>query len=533
MIDLQNQLIVLKPFLDKDFILRGQFELLDERKEMLFLGSPWFNSVEQIRENKLVIKDFANHDPLIDLLHVLKSIELTNEDLKQLIETSNRQKESLKKLNKEFRDSALFTEQNPDPLLRIGFSGALLQNNPAASKLDFIEYQGKVYRNDEFFKLIVADMPKEFNRWEIECRSNNIDYIFTCVSIPKEEYVNLYGIDITEKKRDQSELGKLSKIIEETINAVIIADISGKIEWVNKGFEKMTGYSLKEAIGKSPGSLLQGENTDPETVDLMRRKVHNVEPFTCEILNYKKNGEPYWLRINAQPIFDDSGRPVQFFAIEEDITLEKQIQEKLESQRRFYEQILDNIPADIAVFDRDHTYLYVNPKGIRDDKLRKWMIGKKDEDYIAKRNKDESMLNDRKLTFNSVLESKQLQSWEEKLQQPDGNSKYIMRYLYPVLKNQDEVEMLIGYGVDITKVKKIQEQIQQSEKKYRDVIDNSLAIVTTHDLEGRFLTVNPMVEKLFGYKEKEIVGRFLTDFMPDVDKRFFNEGYLNNIKKEK
>ncbi|MDN3642955.1 PAS domain S-box protein [Lutimonas halocynthiae] len=533
LVSVQNQLIVLKSSLDTELTLRGQFELLEEAGEILFVGTPWFNSMAQITEKNLVINDFANHDPLVDLLHVLKSVELTNEDLKELISTINEQKSELKIANSKFKDVALFTEQNPDPLLRIDHKGNLIQNNPAAAKLDFIEYEGVTYRNDAFFKLIVKDFEQKSDKWELECSSNNIDYSFTCVPVLGEDYINFYGTDITRQKEYKLELEKLSLIVQKTVNAVIITDANGKIEWINNGFVNMTGYELLEVKGKTPGSLLQGEKTNPETIAYMKRQIQNKEPFTCEIYNYTKTGEGYWLRINAQPLFNDQGEVSQFFAIEEDITFEKQAQEKLENQRKFYEQILDNIPTDIAVFDPEHTYLYINPKGIKDPVLRKWMIGKKDEDYIKKRNKPLSLLDGRKKVFKSVLDSKKLKSWEEELKQPDDSIHYIMRNMFPVINRDDKVELVIGYGIDITNIKEIQHEKEQSEKRYRDVIDNTLAIVTTHDLNGRFLTVNPMVYKLYGYKDEEVIGRYLTDYMPKADKSLFHNVYLKKILKDK
>jgi PAS domain S-box-containing protein len=75
--------------------------------------------------------------------------------------------------------------------------------------------------------------------------------------------------------------------------------------------------------------------------------------------------------------------------------------------------------------------------------------------------------------------------------------------------------------------------LNRAKKKYRDVIENSLAIVTTHDMEGRFLTVNPMVMKLYGYSDEEVTGHLLTDFMPAEDKLLFKETYLDKIEQDK
>lgn len=530
LIVLQNQMILLELSSDKKIMLRGQFEYMEEREEVLFLGSPWFGSMEQLRENNLQINDFAKNDPLIDLLHVLKTVEITNDDLKELVATSNDQKNELKKANKENSDIALFTIQNPGPIIRIDYDGDILQNNPAASVLDFIEFEGETYRNDLFFKMITSGIDTELKKWNFEARSNEIDYSFDCVAIPDKGYINIYGRDITKQKINQQEIEKLSFIVQETTSSVVITDPEGKIEWVNKAFEKITGYNLAEAKGLSPGKLLQGEKTDQRRANYMRQMVKHAKPFICEIYNYKKSGEGYWGRISAQPIFNQKGQLVNYFALKEDITFEKKAESKLDELRVFYEKILDNIPADIVVFDKEHRFLYVNPMGIGDAKLRKWIIGKKDEDYVKERNKPISILEGRRKVFNSIMESKELQSWEEEFEQADGTSKYMLRNMFPVVNNDSEVELIISYGVNITHIKNIQQQKEESEKKYREIIDNSLAIITTHDLKGKFLDANPMITKVFGYTDSEFMGRHLTDFMLDEDKLLFEEVYLNKIK---
>lgn len=657
---LQNQVVEIEVSCDKKMILKGHFEYREDRAELLFLGSPYFSSIDDVLEHKLVKEDFAKNDPLFDVLQLLKTIESENDHLKKLVCDTNNQNIELINANKEFYDLALFPKQNPNPNIRINYNGDLLQNNLAASKLDFIEYDGNKYSNELFFKLIASRIDKKIKRWNFEVRSNNIDYSFDCVAMPDDGYINIYARDIANRKLIQKELDKFSLIIQETLNAVIITNSQGQIDWVNKAFTEMTGYDLSEVKGKAPGTFLQGKDTNMETVAYMRQQIINSKPFRCEVFNYKKTGEGYWLRINGQPIFDTKGKVTNFFAIEEDITLEKETEaklqafdqninialqkigdnvwvhdyrtnrstfspkeydllgysptdfksdvelwyncifkedkilvedldrkyrngqidqhsieyrivhkdgtikwvldrgaviektidgkplktigthtditerinadKKLEELRDFYEKILDNIPSDIAVFDKEHHYLYVNPMAIRDETLRKWIIGKKDEDYIKERNKHIKILHGRRKLFNSVLKSKELKSWEEELNLPDGKRKYVLRNMYPVVNKNLEVELVIGYGVDVTNIKNIQRQKEESEKKYSEIINNSLAIISTHDLQGKFIDANPMIEKVFGYSNSEFLGHHLTDFMPEQDRPFFNETYLDKIK---
>ncbi|MFX7571084.1 hypothetical protein ABTJ55_20095, partial [Acinetobacter baumannii] len=81
--------------------------------------------------------------------------------------------------------------------------------------------------------------------------------------------------------------------------------------------------------------------------------------------------------------------------------------------------ILNNIPADIAVFDNQHRYLFVNPKSIKNKEVRNWIIGKKEEDYINLRNKPKYVLAGKRALFNEVQQSKKLRNWEEEITKPD------------------------------------------------------------------------------------------------------------------
>ena len=80
-----NKLIIIQCHNKQKTILRGQIEYLKENNQLLFLGSPWMKSMEEVIDNHLTLNDFAFHDPLIDLLNVFKTLEITNQDLKELL----------------------------------------------------------------------------------------------------------------------------------------------------------------------------------------------------------------------------------------------------------------------------------------------------------------------------------------------------------------------------------------------------------------------------------------------------------------
>jgi PAS domain S-box-containing protein len=135
-----------------------------------------------------------------------------------------------------------------------------------------------------------------------------------------------------------AELSRLAMVAQRTNNAVVIADTQRLVTWVNEGFERITGYGPSEAVGQSPGRLLQSERTDPATVLAMQVALDAGRGFRGEVLNRGKSGAHYWVDLDIQPLHDDSGQPIGFMSIETDITERKLAEAALRASQDFLEQ---------------------------------------------------------------------------------------------------------------------------------------------------------------------------------------------------
>lgn len=163
-----------------------------------------------------------------------------------------------------------------------------------------------------------------------------------------------------ELRTAEAEARRLALVAERTHNAVIITDSAGRIEWTNAGFTRVSGYTAGEVIGRTPGSFLQGPETDPATVALMRAAIGRGEAFAVEVRNYHKSGRPYWLSIDAQPLRDDTGRVTRFMAIESDITARKLTEQSLADIRELQQAILDGTAYAIISSTPDGTIATFN-----------------------------------------------------------------------------------------------------------------------------------------------------------------------------
>lgn len=154
---------------------------------------------------------------------------------------------------------------------------------------------------------------------------------------------------------DYKQFELLSKVVSNTSTSVLITNKDGLVEYVNPGFEVLSGYTLAEVKGKKPGNFLQGEQTDKETVKRISKNLKNKQPFYEEILNFDKNGVPYWIVLSVNPTFDDNGQHTGFVGVSSDIR---------EIKRQVLEQInqKDAISSHSAVieFNEDGQFLSAN-----------------------------------------------------------------------------------------------------------------------------------------------------------------------------
>lgn len=112
-------------------------------------------------------------------------------------------------------------------------------------------------------------------------------------------------------------LGMIDNRPQQTVEeGFVMADANGLVQWVNPAFTTMCGYSVEELRGRKLGPILQGELTDQSVAARLRAAVEARIPCTEALINYHKNGTPYWVSINVTPIYSSDGEFLWFVARE-------------------------------------------------------------------------------------------------------------------------------------------------------------------------------------------------------------------------
>ena len=133
--------------------------------------------------------------------------------------------------------------------------------------------------------------------------------------------------DDTDRRRSEAAMRMRDRAIQAVSEGILITDANqpdNPIVFAGHGFERMTGYPADDVMGKNC-RFLQGDDTDLDTVTALRAAVHDGRECTVEILNYKRDGTPFWNALSITPVRDDWGKVVQFVGVQTDVTEKREL----------------------------------------------------------------------------------------------------------------------------------------------------------------------------------------------------------------
>jgi PAS domain S-box-containing protein len=181
--------------------------------------------------------------------------------------------------------------------------------------------------------------------------------------------------------------------------------------------------------------------------------------------------------------------------------------DELELSSLQLQQILDNIPAEVAMFDLDGRYRYVNPAGIPDPSEREWVIGKTPVDYAERTGASEDLGRDAVKAIGRCIEEQHLVSTEQALKSDDGEEKYFVRLYSPVLDRCGSVTRVIGYGLDISDLREAEEALRETQERLLQAQKmesiGRLAGGIAHDFNNLLTTITGNADLLLMDMEKD------------------------------
>jgi PAS domain S-box-containing protein len=238
--------------------------------------------------------------------------------------------------------------KSPSGIMIRGGAGEIIWMNEAMEQIigyTLSELKGSTVGNKlvgeetdlEVFQTAVQAV-KENRPYEVEIKIYKKDGSTAWVFISNSPLFNDTGnverqigvmVDITERKKAEEQLTKLSLVASSTTSGVVINNSEGKVEWVNTAFEKITGYKLDDVQNKHLGDSLKGELTDVSIIQKARELSRQKQSFEVDLLIYRKDGQPIWVSVINSVITDDKGRVDKYIEVIIDITAKKKAEHEL------------------------------------------------------------------------------------------------------------------------------------------------------------------------------------------------------------
>ncbi|MCC3155126.1 ATP-binding protein [Hymenobacter sp. BT770] len=317
---------------------------------------------------------------------------------------------------------------------------------------------------------------------------------------------------MSQELREQLALRKvfINQMAQALPAALYLYSLAEQTEvFFNDRLYQMLQYPPEEIGGLKPrllDALLHPD--DKPRLLLHHEQLRNAPvgpPGQIELRLRARNGQWTWVRVQ-DTVFarDANGRVEQLLGTIQDIHAEKAFTEQLLAQKDFFEIILNNIPAGISVFDATQTCRFVNQREVPSAALQQQLVGQDLAAYCQAQPWEEAAIARHHAQFHRALETRQEVAWEES---PTPNvPTHRLRKCYPVLGATGEVAYLIGYGVDITQRKQIEQQLANEQALVRQVIAANPNPMCVQDESGTYILANEAYAQLHNLSMTELLG---------------------------
>lgn len=164
-------------------------------------------------------------------------------------------------------------------------------------------------------------------------------------------------------------------------------------------------------------------------------------------------------------------------------------------QEAFFKRVFDVLPAEVVIFDSDFRYLYINPIAVKDPEIRNWMIGRNDIEYCEMRGMDTRIGVERQQLYKDTIKSGASTAIIQEMVDREGKVRNHLRCLSPVFDVNGDVEMLIGYSIEVTAMRKNERELREKhkalEKTSREL--DQFVYRASHDLRSPLVSIMGLV----------------------------------------
>ena len=340
------------------------------------------------------------------------------------------------------------------------------------------------------------------------------------------DYVVGIWRDISAEKAAAAEISKLSLVIEQSPNSVVITDLDARIEYVNDAFTRNTGFAREEVIGRNPRMLKSGK-TPAATYQSMWQALTSGATWAGEFINRNRNGQEQIEAAIIVPLRQPDGQVTHYVAIKEDITDKKAMTDELQGHREHLEQLIESRTAELNTAMREQDALFdaasvgivllQNRVILRCNRTLDNMMGYEIGEQIGQTSRiwfpDDETYKSVGNEVYTLVNRGQMHRAERDLVRKDG-SRFYARMSGRSIDESDPSKGMVGIIEDITAERAAAEALRLVNSEQQAIFDTAssgIALITE-----RILTrCNRRLHEMFGWPIGEMVGQPTTIWYPD------------------
>ena len=316
--------------------------------------------------------------------------------------------------------------------------------------------------------------------------------------------------NVTPRKRAEEALRLRDMAIAASSNGIVITDPSqpdNPITYVNPAFERISGYSAQEVLGRNC-RLLQGTDREQPALAELRAALQEGRGCQAVIRNYKKNGTLFWNQLSISPVRDEEGHLVSFVGVQNDVTERRRAEEALRDSEERYRALYEDNPSMYFTLDEKGTVLSVNHFGSR-------QLGYAPEELIGHPVLEIFHEEDRQAVSRylsaSLRAPEQSNGWEARKIRKDGSVLWVRENVRAIRGPGGDTVILVTCE-DVTERKRAErerarllgrEQVARAEaeaarQRLRAILDNLTEGVLVAEPQGRLVFANPAANAMLG-----------------------------------
>ena len=301
-----------------------------------------------------------------------------------------------------------------------------------------------------------------------------------------------------------------------TADLVAMSNEAAEFTYASPSYLSQVGYREEELLGHQVTELVHPDDL-PKILEIMAERYATLDPapITAEFRMRHKNGQYLWFETKGQILFDDENNPRGAMYNTRNITERKLAELALNESEALFSGFMNHMPALAFIKDHEGRYIFAN-------EAYRHLLGIDPETRLSKMDADlyspEVAL---KLRANDlyVLETGQSLERLETVLDIAGREHVQLTVKFPIHK-ADGITLVAGVGMDVTDQVKAEQELRESEEKYRTIMESTAHSITITDMDsGEFFEVNAGFESIYGHSRDEALGRTVFDLDLIVDAR--------------